>query len=99
MPQATTAPARANSPTIPIANIKRKPGRPKDAAAGLPPLNSAAGRVLRARAAAQFLGVSIATLMRWKAIGQFIKPVRYSTRAVGYRLCDLEAFVASKMAG
>lgn len=54
---------------------------------------------LRSRAdASQFLGVAVSTLERWDREGYGPRPVKIGPRRVGYRTCDLIAFIETKLA-
>ena len=55
-------------------------------------------RLLRAKEAAKFLGISVPTLFRWRKEGNFARPIHLGARTVCYRLSDLQAFISSRMA-
>ncbi len=52
--------------------------------------------LLRPAAAAQFLGVSVRTLQDWRFTGTGPRFIRYSARAVRYRVRDLEAWIKKR---
>lgn len=54
--------------------------------------------LLNTRDAAQYLGLSPATLGTWRSIGGGPPFVRYSARCVRYRRKDLDVWVASRVA-
>jgi hypothetical protein len=53
-------------------------------------------RVVREGEAARLLGVSVAALRRWRREGRGPAFVRIE-RCVGYRLCDLDSFLAEHL--
>jgi excisionase family DNA binding protein len=52
----------------------------------------------RVKAAAQYVGVSRTTFLRWVADGRIPKGVRLSARAIVWRKSVLDAFIASAAA-
>jgi hypothetical protein len=54
--------------------------------------------LLDERGAARYLGLEPRTLQAWRHAGGGPAYVRISSRCVRYRVVDLEAFVASRMA-
>ncbi|MEX3961663.1 helix-turn-helix transcriptional regulator [Paraburkholderia sp. EG286B] len=54
--------------------------------------------IVRPRAAAAFLGVSIATLYRWAREGQIAPPIKLGERTSGWRRSYLDAFIADREA-
>jgi predicted DNA-binding transcriptional regulator AlpA len=54
-------------------------------------------RVLRTPAAAEYVGLSHSTLEKFRLTGEGPKFVRIGVRAVGYRIEDLEAWLAERV--
>lgn len=52
------------------------------------------GCILRPAEAARFLSVSVQTLYRWAAQGRLPRPLRFGPRTSGWKLADLEAYIA-----
>ncbi len=61
--------------------------------------NADARKLLTERGAAAFLAVSMGTLSNWRSSGKVIIPCVRLGRAVRYRVCDLEQFIASQTVG
>ena len=60
------------------------------------PSNDSASRLCSPRQAAEFLGVSVETLARWRVLGTgpaFVKFSRAKQAIVRYRHADLERFI------
>jgi len=55
--------------------------------------------ILRTKAAAEYLGVSRATLARWRKLGHFPQPARIGLAAIGWRRSVLDGFIRSKEGG
>jgi predicted DNA-binding transcriptional regulator AlpA len=54
-------------------------------------------RVLRTPAAAEYVGLSDSTLEKFRLTGEGPQFVRIGVRAVGYRIEDLEAWLAERV--
>lgn len=52
--------------------------------------------VLRKRATAALIGVSIATLDRLRAAGSFVRPIRLGDQAIGFKRSEVEDWIASR---
>jgi prophage regulatory protein len=52
--------------------------------------------VLRKRATAALIGVSIATLDRLRAAGSFVRPIQLGDQAIGFRRSEVDAWIASR---
>lgn len=50
-------------------------------------------KIIRAKNAAELLGISLATLYRWQNKGFLPPKVKYPSGSVGYRSDDIEAFI------
>lgn len=61
------------------------------------PAQLSPGTILRAPQASSYLNLSQSTLAKARIYGTGPKWIRLSPRAVGYRLCDLDAWVASRV--
>jgi predicted DNA-binding transcriptional regulator AlpA len=64
-------------------------GRPR----GPPPTQPMQPRVLRTPDAARYLGLTASTLEKMRLVGGGPRFVRLGTRAVGYAIADLDAFI------
>ncbi len=53
-------------------------------------------RILRAREVVAAIGVSKATLYRMVNSGQFPRPIRVGARAVGWRMDEIDAWMADR---
>ena len=53
-------------------------------------------RILRRPAVEAMVGIGRSTLYAWVADGDFPRPVRLGTRAVGWRESDIHAWLASR---
>ena len=42
------------------------------------------------------IGLSMATIHRLRAAGDFVKPVRLGVQAIGFRRADIDAWLASR---
>lgn len=54
--------------------------------------------IYRRKRAAEYLGLSVATLHRLVQRGELPPPIRLSVQASGWRLADLDAFISRKAA-
>ena len=52
--------------------------------------------IVRRKELHALLGVSLASVDRWRRSGDFPQPVKLGVQAVGFRLEDLEAWLASR---
>ena len=68
---------------------------PATSMAALSPMPQA--RVLRTPAAAEYVGLSDSTLEKFRLTGEGPQFVRIGVRAVGYRIEDLEAWLAERV--
>jgi predicted DNA-binding transcriptional regulator AlpA len=55
------------------------------------------GRVLRTPAAAEYIGLAVSTLEKFRLTGAGPSFVRIGVRAVGYRIEDLDAWLAERV--
>lgn len=55
--------------------------------------------IFRTKAAAEYLGVSRATLARWRRLGHFPQPARIGLAAIGWRQSVLDGFIRSREGG
>jgi prophage regulatory protein len=55
-------------------------------------------RILRKKQVSQMLGISIATLDRMLARGEFIRPFRISSQAIGWEECDVSNWIEGRKA-
>ena len=53
--------------------------------------------IVRRKELKALLGVSLASVDRWRRAGNFPQPVKLGAQAVGFRLEDLEAWLASRL--
>jgi prophage regulatory protein len=53
-------------------------------------------RIIREKELVELLGISKATVGRWKAQGHLPKPIRIGPRAVGWQKSVIEAFIAQR---
>lgn len=71
-------------------------------AASAPPIDLPADitrlRVLSGKATAEFLGLSVATLERMDKLGTGPRRLVLSPRRIGYRICDLIAWLDARAA-
>lgn len=52
--------------------------------------------IVRRKELQALLGVSLASIDRWRRSGDFPQPVKLGAQAVGFRLEDLETWLASR---
>lgn len=52
--------------------------------------------VLRKSEAARLIGISIATLDRLRAAGDFVRPIRLGKQAIGFLRAEVEQWIASR---
>jgi prophage regulatory protein len=55
-------------------------------------------QVLRPKQVAAYVGVSLATIYRWAAAGQFPAPVKLGMRSSGWLRDELDEFLATRRA-
>ena len=55
--------------------------------------------VLRPRAAAEYLGLSVELMRRWRRAGDGPRFIKLGERAIGYRAEDLNAWLVSRGEG
>lgn len=55
--------------------------------------------LINERQAAAYLGVSVATLRRWRRLGKPPAWVKLGDKLVRYRACELERFVSANQCG
>lgn len=55
-------------------------------------------RIVRPRELSALLGISYSTVWRMQKRGDFPRPIQISTQAVGWRLADIEAWIAAREA-
>ncbi len=53
-------------------------------------------KVLRAKDASKYLGISVPTFWRWVQAGTLPKGTRLSNRCTVWKICDLDLFLSSK---
>ena len=52
--------------------------------------------MLRVRAVADALGVSVPTVWRWASVGSLPRPVKLSMRVSAWRVATIEAFIKQR---
>lgn len=57
---------------------------------------TAGDRIVRLPEAKQMIGVSHMTLWRWEKAGTFPTRIHIGPRAIGWRLSDLQAWIATR---
>jgi len=55
-------------------------------------------RLLRPRALAEILGITVTTIWRMRQRGDLPEPIRISPGAVGWREADIEAWITARAA-
>lgn len=62
----------------------------------LTPHESESKKILSPRDASNYIGVSQFTLANWRVQGKGPRFIRLSTRKIGYRMTDLEAWLTAR---
>jgi prophage regulatory protein len=59
-------------------------------------LNEGSNRIIRPRELAERIGLSLATIWRLRRRGDLPDPIRLSPGCVGWRISDIDAWLASR---
>lgn len=52
--------------------------------------------IIRPSQLPEIIGLSMATIHRLRAAGEFVKPVQLGAQAIGFRRADIDAWLASR---